>query len=225
LKLILKTILIFSCFNHGLILAQTWLGYSYMLTNVHTIPQYPMPGENVKVAYTITSSSGSVNVNHQLTQVGDHFQIENCLLVGATSIVETHLDTVDCGLLLEGVYTLQIKIRGDYSGPLECDIFHDSVWLDTSFLVLPGNSIFEATESTVLLYPNPVKENLFFQTQYDEGIEYRITDLSGKLISGGELVNIQEDQSQISVVHLPAGLYLIAFFINGEWVYKRFYKT
>lgn len=67
------------------------------------------------------------------------------------------------------------------------------------------------------IYPNPVNDELNFQTSSLELLQFELTDLSGKLIFNGDF----SEKFSLDVSNLKAGVYLISIFSNGVSIKKN----
>jgi len=83
-------------------------------------------------------------------------------------------------------------------------------------------SLEENASFTPLIFPNPVADYLFFQSERVHGL--RILDTNGKILTsviGGQITN----QSSIDVRNLSKGVYIAYFTLeDGQHVVKRFIK-
>jgi hypothetical protein len=81
-----------------------------------------------------------------------------------------------------------------------------------------------ALENQFNIYPNPVQDKLYVDigTQINSRISYQIMDISGRIISHGE---IEKGVNMISVEHLPSALYFIQFQTEKEKISLKFVKN
>lgn len=76
------------------------------------------------------------------------------------------------------------------------------------------------TNNTIYVHPNPASDNIFMDVAQEENYNYFISDLSGKIISGGQLTH----QNSICISALPAGLYFIQLFSSEKMLTGKFLK-
>jgi hypothetical protein len=95
------------------------------------------------------------------------------------------------------------------------DLANDIVYLkvNTSELGIVTSSENE-TSKELVLYPNPTNGNVFIQTNSSEPTDFRVSDLSGRICYSGSL---NGKTTQITVEHLPSGIYLLQFDGKPEW--------
>ncbi|MEP2024356.1 M4 family metallopeptidase, partial [Reichenbachiella sp.] len=90
----------------------------------------------------------------------------------------------------------------------------------SSFSGFASSVISEGTPVSVDMYPNPVVGYFLNIVTTREEVEYAITDLMGKNVAAGELVN-----SKVDVSRLKSGIYLIHLIDQGgKSVIKKFSK-
>ena len=65
----------------------------------------------------------------------------------------------------------------------------------------------------LLAYPIPANDVLYFTNKTNQTKEYSLFDLSGKNLISGQ---ISEEKSNISISHLPAGMYFLQVSTNGK---------
>jgi len=64
-----------------------------------------------------------------------------------------------------------------------------------------------STETQILIYPNPARNKVYFQTDQSlYKIQYQIYNALGKLIQSGEIVSID---NTIDISNIPSGMYFI----------------
>ncbi len=85
--------------------------------------------------------------------------------------------------------------------------------------ILPGGNV-------LVVYPNPVKGQLFFRTNKDENIAtVRISTVNGKTVYAQQFENIQAGaQNKINVAALGKGVYYLEFISNNNKQTIRFIK-
>lgn len=82
--------------------------------------------------------------------------------------------------------------------------------------VLPSLSISEVTTQKLRIYPNPVKDYMFIETNGDTLLDYKVIDLTGQVVLDGKLPN-----GKIDLSYLSSGTYLMYFTTNlGRSSYK-----
>jgi hypothetical protein len=85
-------------------------------------------------------------------------------------------------------------------------------------IVVDGYLKDSAVNNYIVVYPNPVKGEVFiqFSQQPVTDINYRILDVSGRTVSKGVLNNYR-----ISVNNLSSGMYLLVFYNNEKMIDKK----
>lgn len=97
-------------------------------------------------------------------------------------------------------------------------VHHDDI--HQSKILIPGNNSMlgtqvEAENNSLEIYPNPANQNIEIRTT-GNFTTYQLLDLSGRIISEGNLLN-----NSISVSTLDAGTYIVKLKdANGNWVQK-----
>jgi hypothetical protein len=85
---------------------------------------------------------------------------------------------------------------------------------------LPPRSINKSTEDKILIWPNPVKNNLYIQTPFSEG-SIEIFDATGRLILKKVIRNTI---NTVAVQKLAKGLYIIQVWHGTNKMTGRFIK-
>lgn len=75
-------------------------------------------------------------------------------------------------------------------------------------------------EEKLYVYPNPASDLIYMDVVSGENDEYVISDLSGKIISSGQV----NQQNSIGISALPAGLYFIQVFSSDKLMTGKFIK-
>ncbi len=81
-------------------------------------------------------------------------------------------------------------------------------------------SVEDAKLFSLQTYPNPVSDRLFVSSEADLDL-LELVNLSGQVLIS--TTNLQ-DQAELDVSHLPAGIYLLNAFINGQIVTEKIVK-
>lgn len=101
-------------------------------------------------------------------------------------------------------------------------VYHND--LHNSKIILPGNNPSLGTNTNSIntnieIYPNPAKENLEIRTE-ENFVSYKVTDLSGRIILTGNLI-----QNSISVSELSSGVYVLSLSdADGNIFMKKFVR-
>lgn len=77
-----------------------------------------------------------------------------------------------------------------------------------------------AINNNIYVYPNPASDLIYMDVAPEENYSYYISDLSGKIISGGQL----RHQNSICISALPAGLYFIQLVSSDKMLTGKFLK-
>jgi choice-of-anchor B domain-containing protein len=87
--------------------------------------------------------------------------------------------------------------------------------------LVPVNSglINSVLANSISIYPNPVEDNFYIKNQFSNAhqYEYKVVDLSGKIILSGNVYNKAES---ISTKTLSKGFYLVQLFEDGNKIAK-----
>lgn len=81
-------------------------------------------------------------------------------------------------------------------------------------LSLTSIDIIEIDKNEVIIYPNPVKDELFFKRDIERDYDVRISDMNGITLVEKKLSNSES----INISSLPAGLYFLS--IDNKTIYK-----
>jgi len=76
------------------------------------------------------------------------------------------------------------------------------------------------TKDNLSVYPNPASDMIFMDIPAGEKYSYCISDMSGKMVSNGQL----NAQNSIGIGSLPAGLYCIQLISSGKIMTGKFLK-
>mgnify|MGYP000424537771 CR=1 FL=1 len=82
-------------------------------------------------------------------------------------------------------------------------------WVDELSFEYGSIGLVEKEKPALRVYPNPVKDVLYFESEINEELSYKITDLTGKVVLKGI------SQSEINVASLKDGAYILSF-ENGK---------
>tara|TARA_R110002096_G_scaffold169779_3_gene341528 strand:+ start:39992 stop:41305 length:1314 start_codon:yes stop_codon:yes gene_type:complete len=161
------------------------------------------------INYTISPPSDSVTCNAEV-----NFQIYNAaspityqLYSPSLQIFSTN-NNGSFDSLCAGDYTIVVR---DSNYCQVGDVF--SIDLLTS---LESQSIKE-----IKTYPNPFNNLLFIETSSKSPIDYRIYDISGKLIESNQQLN----SNQISTEHLSKGIYFFDFTLDEKRYRRKMIKS
>lgn len=206
----------------------TWITWSFQMSNLEIIPSDPLPGEEVKVAFTIGTFQGASYENESCSIQGSDIQASVCMGIYLTADSETFQDTISLGTFTEGTYNLRLIARGDY-GPTICDDFptaYDSAYIDTSFFVSITNGIKTNQESnSIHLYPNPSTTHFFVDLPESNTILISVYDFSGRQIIAQTVISEYASQTySISSESLDAGSYLLEIICDNRRCFEKFIK-
>ena len=91
-------------------------------------------------------------------------------------------------------------------------------WIELTPIGKFPTSISESSQTIERVYPNPVKDQLFIETQNNGGkTEVSILDLSGRLLST-KIFNGQASRMEIDVSGLGSGSYIVRTKNSGNIV-------
>lgn len=97
-----------------------------------------------------------------------------------------------------------------------------NIWLVTNGGVSVFNSaanyIGNCEKNKLFLYPNPADDHLIIKN-FEQNLEIRIYDLSGKL-----LINYKLENEQVDISKLPNGFYTIKIRLNNREIVNKFVK-
>jgi hypothetical protein len=81
-------------------------------------------------------------------------------------------------------------------------------------------------ESQVQVYPNPASSilNIQLNDMVESEINYSIINSEGKLMQKSDGVSVENNQTQVSIENLNAGMYFIMIESKNSKSYKRFIK-
>ena len=161
------------------------------------------------------------------------------LLVGSYSGSIYHYNNIDGNL--NGSFTLLDSTFQSINENIKATIAMNDVDLDGKYDLVVGNqaggvvlytqnpllSSVEASpirNSNLLIYPNPTKDILNVDFKYIKDhphFNYRILDLSGRLILSGSLISIN---NALEISALKAGFYLLQIFDSNHFRTEKFIK-
>ncbi|PNQ74851.1 RNA-binding protein [Hanstruepera neustonica] len=99
----------------------------------------------------------------------------------------------------------------------------DNPAINQSLTIVEGDhslSVEDLTLSNLVIYPNPVRDNLYFKTNQDLSPKIAtIFDLNGKRILNGRIEN-----NTIDVSSLQSGIYLLRIESNGQLITRKLIK-
>jgi len=183
----------------------TW---SFHIGNLKIIPSYPLPGEEVKVAFNIGTFQGAGYENENAIINGSEIEASVCMGIYATTNSEFFVDTISLGTLTEGTYSLRLIGRGDY-GFTACDDFptiYDSAYIDTSFVVSSKNRIDES-EMGISAYPNPTSDFIRLNSISDDLVVLEVYNTSGILVLRENQLMWSNNSYEIDLRNLSSGIY------------------
>jgi len=176
-------------------------GNSYTTTGTYTevISNTSGCDSVITLNITITNIDTTVNVNG------------NTLTALASGLSYRWLDCNDNYAPISGGN--QQSYTPDESGNYAVKIT-DGSCIDTSSCVNVTNVGFNElnTKSSLLIYPNPAKNTLFFNNEGDD-VAITILTISGKMV---EVVKVQNGVQQFDISTFGTGLYLIKYSSNGK---------
>lgn len=191
----------------------TWITWSFQILEVKTIPAHPLPGENVKVAFYISTFSGASYEGNTYSVNGNNVDVSVCLGIYMTAESLTFIDTIDIGNYTEGIFNLTFKGFGDYTVPF-CDNYSDasdSAWVDTTFTVSSTNYINSLTDNpSIAIYPNPFDSEININSGGHIN-SIRVIDNCGQEVFSNDfdIENTVNDLLKIELDDLPNGLYFV----------------
>lgn len=183
----------------------TW---SFHIGNLKIIPSYPLPGEEVKVAFNIGTFEGASYENENAIINGSNIEASVCMGIYATTNSEFFVDTISLGMFVEGTYNLRLIGRGDY-GFTVCDDFptiYDSAYIDTTFIVSSTNRIDES-EIGINAYPNPTNDFLIFDSFSEDVIAVQVYNEAGILVITENQIIQSNNTYEIDLRNLSPGFY------------------
>lgn len=80
------------------------------------------------------------------------------------------------------------------------------------------------SNSNVVVYPSPARENLYIHFQEAEDLKWSIFSISGQVVAQGTKEN-SIDNFEINIGHLPVGVFIIQLELNGQLIKKKFIKA
>ena len=121
------------------------------------------------------------------------------------------------------VPNFQFKLRFEADGGN--NIFIDNININDTYV---GIAAISDEEYSFRVYPNP-SDNLFtvrFELKENEDIRYRISDLSGKLISEQSLINAEIGLNTVEVpaIEWPNGIYLFEMYTQKGIIAEKLVK-
>jgi hypothetical protein len=201
----------------------TSVTWSFHIANLQIIPSNPLPGQEVKVAFSIGTFQGASYESENLITSGNDLQASICMGIYMTTDSYNFQDTISLGVLTEGVYNLRLIGRGDY-GPTICDDFptvYDSAYIDTTFTVSYTNSLMDLDENVQLIvYPNPVDDEMHFAEVSFTNCEIVFYSIDGKEVMRQKI----QDQNKIDVSLLQSGSYVIQILVDDAVYTAKFIK-
>jgi hypothetical protein len=166
-----------------------------------TIVTYP-ENQTINVGETISLSVVATGNNLRYRWYHNN-DFEDAPITGNPTYSKTNAQLSDAG-----IYTVQIY--GEQSS-----ITH-SVWITVNS---NSTAIEPINISKILLYPNPVDNELFIHA------ETVIDEIEIYNIAGRKIVNCQYRNGQsINVTHLPTGIYFVKIIVDNQIVTRKFVK-
>lgn len=187
---------------------QTDVTWSFHIGNLKIIPSYPLPGEEVKVAFNIGTFQGASYENEYAIINGSDIEASVCMGIYATANAEFFVDTISLGMLSEGTYNLRLIGRGDY-GFTVCDDFpaiYDSAYIDTSFVVSSTNRIDES-EFGINAYPNPTSDFIRLKSFTNDFFFIEVYNSAGILVLKENELKKSNSSYEIDLRNLSPGIY------------------
>ncbi|MEM5565566.1 choice-of-anchor J domain-containing protein [Psychroserpens sp. AS72] len=114
---------------------------------------------------------------------------------------------------------VQLRFNRITGNTWQADFAIDNVNLSTGTARVEASSIVLKDESEIILYPNPVKDNILNIKSTYTNISYEIYNMVGQLVSKGHVKN-----KAIDVSNLKGAIYQITFSAEGEIITKQFIK-
>lgn len=207
----------------------TSITWSFHIADLNIIPAYPLPGENVKVAFTISTFQGASYEGYSVAINASEIKVNVCMGIYMTSESLVFEDTIDVGIFTEGVYNLTFKGYGDYAPPV-CDVYSesaDSAWIDTTFNVSITNEIFSVERNEMSsIFPNPTNSCLFIYLDSDVVVkEIFVRDITGRVIINVVAPISVKDLFEINTSHIPDGVYFLEIISDKRRYFEKFVKT
>jgi len=114
------------------------------------------------------------------------------------------------------VYTASLTIE---AGNCTSSFYYEIDLINGQVVVSPGpaTGINESGNVELSLYPNPVKDVLYINTNSNAEMSVRITNLAGQVL-------ITTNQKTVDVSGLAEGIYFANININGQIVNSKFIK-
>lgn len=108
------------------------------------------------------------------------------------------------------------NIRGWQSDGTEIDLGAASVDIQVDIVSATDEP---AWAQSLSIFPNPVEDRLFLQTETSTIEEIQVLDTSGR-----QLIQVINTDNQIDLSLIPSGLYYARIFSQGEFVVRKFIK-
>lgn len=184
------------------------------------MPQFPVAGDAVKIITYVTTPNqgGRLSKDHSVTLNPNEIHLRGCYWSGMLTAIHNHTDTFDLGQLSPGVYTIKHKAYLS-SDPHTCNYSDSNMVLSTFTVAAPTGLNELSKDKSVFMYPNPVKDVLYFTTMsmYTDASLYA---MDGRLLKTWKL----ESLSELVVSDLTPGMYFIRFSNNQHYETLRFIK-
>lgn len=219
---LLLVLLLTSVFSFAQPTDVTW---SFHIGNLKIIPNYPLPGEEVKVAFNIGTFQGASYENENAIINGSDIEASVCMGIYATTNSESFDDTISLGTFIEGTYNLRLIGRGDYDFTV-CDDFptiYDSAYIDTSFIVSYTNRIDES-EFGINAYPNPTTDFIRLNSVSEDFIAVQVYNESGILVMKDIEPIRSNDIYEIDLRNLSPGFYHVVCVTDTRWYISKAVK-
>jgi len=131
-----------------------------------------------------------------------------------------------------GTYYIHPEIIGKITQNKKVTIDFENTDEDSASFIVDGKQIVAGITSKynvlseLIIYPNPVKDNLYIQSNLDWNIKIKIEilDIQGRLLYSDDYYLYTNTQKNIALSNLSKGLYFINLRSNNNSITKKFIK-
>ncbi|MFK7770546.1 MAG: T9SS type A sorting domain-containing protein [Saprospiraceae bacterium] len=93
---------------------------------------------------------------------------------------------------------------------------------DLGDIMVADNNI-SSVDFGLSIFPNPISDNFFIKNEKNETLEYQITDVNGRLLMSGELI---DEIHNITFTKINSGVYLMKIInpVTREYIVEKIVK-
>ena len=184
------------------------------IDSVEIIPTNPNDIEETSVILTVTTPNQGNFIYANSEIENTNVYITACYYSGILTALQTYVDTINLGVLPAGIYTYEFTAQQSES--FDSCIMNDSQTHTGEFEVEIINSVLENEMSNLLIYPNPIQDNMLNLESVIGFQMLEIIDANGNVLIQNEYKHA-DSKVAINLTSLSTGIYMInVLFVDGE---------